>query len=246
MTLSVRRCHFFWKKKLREHFFMKCFPIVYLFLTLVTLHIICSFFQSSTFLFLWFSLDIYPCRSKDDKGFSYRHEHHSGRLRPDSDRWSRFCGNGITPSTAALERESWHHKGTQRLRNDALRSWKAGRSRRRFRLWLFGKHTVLAYFQTHERGRAEKRAFCCNGRTSLPRINSAGTSNTGNLTCSAFCGQINNNLSHLKAPSQRELSAKLTEGVLRNGSFAVISGISTPSVNAAHCHLPRGGRLWKT
>ena len=55
---------------------------------------------------------------------------------------------------------------------------------------------------------------------------------------------------HIKAPSQRELSPKVTEGVTQNipasvpfSSVPALPVSTTPSVTAAPCHLPLGGRL---
>ena len=55
---------------------------------------------------------------------------------------------------------------------------------------------------------------------------------------------------HIKAPSQRELSPKVTEGVTQNipaskpfSSIPALPVSTTPSVTAAPCHLPLRGRL---
>jgi len=55
---------------------------------------------------------------------------------------------------------------------------------------------------------------------------------------------------HIKAPSQRELSPKVTEGVTQNipasvpfSSVPALPVSTTPSVTATPCHLPQGGRL---
>ena len=55
---------------------------------------------------------------------------------------------------------------------------------------------------------------------------------------------------HIKAPSQRELSPKVTEGVTQNipasvpfSSVPALPVSTTPSVTAAPCHLPLRGRL---
>ena len=55
---------------------------------------------------------------------------------------------------------------------------------------------------------------------------------------------------HIKAPSQRELSPKVTEGVTQSipasALFSTVPALpvsTTPSVTAAPCHLPLRGRL---
>ena len=58
---------------------------------------------------------------------------------------------------------------------------------------------------------------------------------------------------HIKAPSQRELSPKVTEGVTQNtpasvpfSSIPALPVSTTPSVTAAPRHFPLGGRLFGT